>query len=271
MATSMKSYKVPIHIGFPGVSALKIRYQTLEISDGQARVFADVVFHNLSPDECKLSLQQVTGSLRPSSAHLWISSIEISNQVLSCKATAPYHDIKLFKSLELQQTAAAASENGVAVSQNDLARISSIEDGIKVALEICPSSTVKGEAEYHPTFQYHVVEDAILRVNGWECLRRVQDRVAPIEDDEWLVKQKNRLLKQFPWISAFNPPRDLLEYGLKFLTPAPGTISSSELRRKMLTKALQGRTSLLANSKADLGHAFCIAVLLIAIYQCKSD
>jgi hypothetical protein len=157
------------------------------------------------------------------------------------------------------------------VSQNDLARISSIEDVIKVALEICSSSTVKGEAEYHPTFQYHVVEDAILRVNGWECSRRVQDRVVPIEDDEWLVEQKNRLLKQFPWISAFNPPRDLLEYGLKFLKPAPGTISSSELRRKMLTKALQGRTSLVANSKADLGHAFCIVVLLIAIYQCKSD
>jgi hypothetical protein len=267
----MCAYRRPIHT-FSEVTAMKIRYQQLEISDGQARKFADVVFHDLSPDEYNLSLEQVINSLQPCSASYWISKIEINNQVLSCNATAKYHDIRRFKALEERQTKAAASENAVVVTHNDLAYISSVDDVIRVAMKICPGYTAKSEAEYHPTFEYHVVEDAILNANGWECLRKVEDRYIPIEDDKWVLTRKERVFRQFPWMSAFNPIQSLLEYGLKLLTLAQDVKEESvELRQKMLTKALQGRTSLAVNGRTDFGHAFCIAVLLIAIYQCRHE
>ncbi|CAF1515146.1 unnamed protein product [Adineta steineri] len=113
---------------------MKIRYQQLEISDDQACIFADIVFHDLLPEEYILSLEQVINSLRPCSASYWISEIEIDNQILSCKATTTYRDIRGFKALEEQQTAEAASENAVVVTQNDPACISSVEDIRKVAL-----------------------------------------------------------------------------------------------------------------------------------------
>ena len=157
------------------------------------------------------------------------------------------------------------------VLQNDLASIRSVEDAIIVASRMCPILCVESEPEYHPTFRYHVVEDAILHVNGWECLQTVDDRFVPIEDDEWLEEKKARLLRQYPWMSVFNPPRSLLEYGLKLLTPNSGAKGTDEMRQRMLTKALKGRTSLVVNTNPDRGHAFCIAVLLIAIYQCNPE
>jgi hypothetical protein len=260
------AYRNPMHT-FSGVSAIKIRYQTLEINDGQAQIFADVILHELLPEEYNLSLQQVISRLRPSSTRFWISKNEINNHILSCRATSCYHNIEQFKTLEEKQWAAAESGDAVIVTQNDLASISSVKDVVSVALKICPCSKAEGEAECRPSFEYHVVEDAILMMNGWECLRRVEGRYVSIEDDEWLVEQNNRLLTQYPWMSLFNAPKSLLEYGLKLLIKTADAKHSNESRRHVLTKALQGRTRLMADKDPDLGHAFCIAVLLIAIYQ----
>ena len=256
---------------FSGVSTLTIRYQTLEIIDGQARIFADIVFHDLSPDEYNLTLEQVVNSHRPHPTSNWISSPEINNQVLLCKATVKYRDIRQFKALEEQQQAEAASENGITVTKNDLESISSIDDVIRVASKTCLDFAVKNEAEYRPSFEYHVVEDAILNVNGWECLRRDNDRVLPIEDDEWLVTRKNILLREYPWMAAFDPPKYLLEYGLKLLTVTPDAKGSADLRRRMLTKTLRRRVNEAVKKNSDLGHTFCIAILLIAIHQCGNQ
>lgn len=266
----MYAYKKPIHT-FSRVSTLKIRYQKLEIIDNQACIFADVEYHDLLTNEYNLSVQQIINNLRPSSAPFWISRIQVSNQVLSCFATTFYRDIVRFKALKEQQTEAAASENAVIITQNDLASISTVEDVIKVALRMYPSLIDESNFEYHPTFQYHVVEDAILDVNGWECLRKVENRIIPIEDDEWLMVQKNKLLTSFPWMSLFNPSKGLLEYGLKLLTLTADAKRSREVRQRMLSKALRIRTSMLTNNQADLGHTFCIAILLIGIYQCNSE
>ena len=270
MISTMTTYH-QLMCTFAGVSVIRIKYQKLEIIDNQACKFADVISHELSQDEYRISVEQLVNKLRPFVGHCWVSSIKVKSHVLLCVATTKYHDIKRFKALQEQQVVRAASENAVIVRQNDLASIFSVEDVTKVALRICPISRIESEPEYHPTFHYHVVEDAILNVNGWECLQRVDDRLVPIEDDEWLVEQKARLLKEYPWVSVFNPPRSLLEYGLKLLTPNAGAKGTDEMRQRMLTKALKARASLVVNTKPDLGHAFCMAVLLIAIYQCSHE
>jgi hypothetical protein len=245
---------------FPGVTTLKIRYQTLEIINGEPCIFAENLFHNLTPDEYNLSLEQVINNLQSTSRSYWISPVQIKDQILSCVATRNYRNIREFKALEVQQTAKAASETAVVVTKNDLERISRVEDVIKVASEIC-----------YESFHYHIVEDAILNANGWECLRRNDNRVIAIEDDEWLVTHKNRLFQEFPWIAAFDPPKYLLEYGLKLVTLGPGEKQTAEVRQRMLTKALRKRTNEAIHRNSDLGHAFCIAILLIGIYQCNNE
>ncbi len=52
---------------FPGVTTLKIRYQTLEIINGEPCIFAENLFHNLTPDEYNLSLEQVINNLQSTS------------------------------------------------------------------------------------------------------------------------------------------------------------------------------------------------------------
>ncbi|UJR34672.1 hypothetical protein I4U23_027449 [Adineta vaga] len=256
---------------FPGVTAMKIRYQQLEIIDDQAHIFADVIFHELLPDEYNRSVQQVVNSLRPCPTSYWISRLKMDNQVLSCTATTQYHNIREFKALEERQKTEAVSETAVVVTQNDLASISSVEDVIKVAVKICSDFRANEDVEYHPTFNYHVVEDAILNVNGWENLRLVDNRYQSVEDNSWLLAQKDNLLKQFPWMSIFNPMDSLFEYGFKLLTlAADAKQESDELRRRMLSKALKIRISLMTKRNPDPGHTFCIAVLLIAIYQYRS-
>ena len=264
------AYKRPMYT-FPGVTAINIRYQQLEIRNGRPDPLFEDKFHELSPHEYNLTVQQVVNSLRPCSASYWISDIRTANQVLLCMATVQYRDIRRYKALGEWQNTETTSENAVVVTQNDLDSISNVDDVIKLTLKICSDSRVNDDTEYHPTFNYHVVEDAILNANGWESLELVDNRYIPVEDNKWLLAQKDKLLSQFPWMSIFNPPDSLLEYGLKLITLAVGAKQESdELRRRnKLTKALQIRTSLVVNRNLDPGHTFCIAMLLIAIYQCR--
>ena len=249
----------------PGLSAIKIRYQQLEIIDDYPHIYADIVHHILSPEEYRLSLLELVTKIRPASAPFFVSTLQITDTVFSCSATSCFRDIVRFKALEERLKAATASENAVVVTQQDLTSIRSMEDIIAVATRVCPVSNATNDVRYHPTFQYHVVEESILGVNGWEGLRKEGNLFVPIEDDDWRVTQYNNLLKQYPWISIFNPPKHLIEYGLKLLTLSAKQNGNNEMRRKMLTKALRGRTSMLSNMTPDRGHAFCIAIILIAI------
>lgn len=250
----------------PELSAVKIRYQKLEISNDQPHIYPDIVFHNLSTDEYQLSLLEIVTKLRPSCGRFWVSGVEKTNSVLSCFATTCYHDIVRFKALGVRQQAELESENAIIVDQQDLKSIVSVEDVIKLAMKLCHVSSIVNETEYHPTFNYHVNEEAILHINGWESLQKEENLVVPIEDEEWRVKQYKNLLAQYSWMSLFNPSKGLLEYCLKFLMlSAKAEAGNNEIRQKMLTKALRGRVSLVTNMAVDHGHAFCIAILLIAI------
>ena len=79
---------------FAGVSAIRIKYQKLEIIHDTARKFADVISHELSLDEYRISVEQLVNKLRPSVGYCWVSSIEVKSPVLLSTATTKYHDIK---------------------------------------------------------------------------------------------------------------------------------------------------------------------------------
>lgn len=253
---------------YNGVTTVRIRYQQLEINNNnEAQIFAHVQIHELSQEDYKLSLLQMTNKLASSTKTFWISKVNIDHHILSWTATIRFPNIRHFKALEEKQLAEAMSDDSIAVTPEDLASISNRDDLINVVLKLCANSNIQYTGEYSPSFDYHVVEDAILMQNEWECMRRMNDQYVPIEDVEWLEKQNTKLIERFPWISIlFNAPRrDLLEYGLKLVTKNEGAKGSNESRRRMLSKALQLRAHSTANKDIDFGHAFCLAMLLIGI------
>lgn len=249
------------------ISTIKIRYQYLEINNNEAQIFPHVQIRELSEEDYKLSLMQMTKKLASSTDKFWISKVNIEQYTLTWTATISYHNIRHFKALEEKQLADAMSDDAIVVTPEDLASISNRDDLVNLVVKLCANPNVQYTGEYRPSFDYHVVEDAILMQNEWGCMRRVNDRYVPIENVEWLEKQNTKLIERFPWIPIlFNAPRrDLLEYGLKLVTKNEDAKGDYESRRRMLSKALRLRAQSIAKQNIDLGHAFCLAILLVGI------
>ncbi len=265
MNTNMHIPTRNIHQFTPGlgshIDTIVIRHQTLSISDGVAKIYATLLAKPFCDPTQRARLGNIVQEMCSLHSQPWLSDLKLESKTLFCTATEKYHGIQEFKRLLEAQNAASSDQNPIEPSfvKQCVSSIKSLAEIENLTFLVPPTT----ETENSVAFEYHIVEDAILMLNGWECYREKASRIEPIERDEWHTKLWGRLCQEYTWMAYFTPHKGLLEYGLKLVFPVSREVDSTRVTR-MMSKALRGRCHF-AEKGMDRGHLFCIAILLIGL------